>query len=77
MRTIKVKELKVPVDAMAEVAQIIAENDITNSITGVDNDLTTVFIEVSYENEEKEFIKDIVDVIKEYRDESDDEEDDK
>ena len=77
MRTIKVKELKVPVDAMAEVAQIISENDITNSITGVDDDLTTVFVEVSYENEEKEFIKDIVDVIKEYRDENDDEEDDK
>ena len=65
MRTIKVKELKVPVDAMAEVAQIIAKNDITNSITGVDDDLTTVFVEVNYENEEKEFIKDIVDVIKE------------
>ena len=77
MRTIKVKELKVPVDAMAEVAQIISENDITNSITGVDDDLTTVFVEVNYENEEKEFIKDIVDVIKEYRDENDDEEDDK
>ena len=77
MRTIKVKELKVPVDAMAEVAQIISENDITNSITGVDDDLTTVFVEVNYENEEKEFIKDIVDVIKEYRDENDEEEDDK
>ena len=63
MRTIKVKELKVPVDAMAEVAQIISENDITNSITGVDDDLTTVFVELSYENEEKEFIKDIVDVL--------------
>ena len=77
MRTIKVKELKVPVDAMAEVAQIISENDITNSITGVDDDLTTVFVEVNYENEEKEFIKDIVDVIKEYRDENDEEEDEK
>ena len=77
MRTIKVKELKVPVDAMAEVAQIIAKNDITNSITGVDDDLTTVFVEVNYENEEKEFIQDIVDVIKEYRDENDEEENDK
>ena len=34
MKTIKVKELEVPVDAMAEVAEIITENEITNTITG-------------------------------------------
>ena len=60
MRTIKVKELKVLVDAMAQVAQIITKNDITNCITGVDDDLTTVFVEISYENEDEEDDKQLI-----------------
>ena len=77
MKTIKVQELGVPVDAMAEVAEILCENGITNSITGVDDDLTLVFVEVEYEKEEKQFIHDIEDVIEEYLEEKDDEDDDK
>ena len=68
MKTIKVKELEVPVDAMAEVAEILAENEITNTITGVDDDHEVIFIEVEFGKEEKEFIHVIERVIEDHRD---------
>ena len=68
MKTIKVKELEVPVDAMAEVAEILTENEITNTITGVDDDHEVIFIEVEFGKEEKEFIHEIEGVIEDHRD---------
>ena len=68
MKTIKLKELEVPVDAMAEVAEILAENEITNTITGVDDDHEVIFIEVEFGKEEKEFIHEIERVIEDHRD---------
>ena len=68
MKTIKVKELEVPVDAMAEVAEILTENEITNTITGVDDDHEVIFIEVEFGKEEKEFIHEIERVIEDHRD---------
>lgn len=68
MKTIKVKELEVPVDAMAEVAEILTENEITNTITGVDDDHEVIFIEVEFGKEEKEFIHVIERVIEDHRD---------
>ena len=68
MKTIKVKELEVPVDAMAEVAEILTENEITNTITGVDDDHEVIFVEVEFGKEEKEFIHEIERVIEDHRD---------
>ena len=68
MKTIKVKELEVPVDAMAEVAEILTENEITNTITGVDDDHEFIIIEVEFGKEEKEFIHEIEVVIEDHRD---------
>lgn len=68
MKTIKVKELEVPVDAMAEVAEILTENEITNTITGVDDDHEVIFIEVEFGKEEKEFIHQVEQVIEDHRD---------
>ena len=68
MKTIKVKELEVPVDAMAEVAEILTENEITNTITGLDDDHEVIFIEVEFGKEEKEFIHEIERVIEDHRD---------
>ena len=68
MKTIKVKELEVPVDAMAEVTEILTENEITNTITGVDDDHEVIFIEVEFGKEEKEFIHEIERVIEDHRD---------
>ena len=68
MKTIKVKELEVPVDAMTEVAEILTENEITNTITGVDDDHEFIIIEVEFGKEEKEFIHEIEGVIEDHRD---------
>ncbi|MGZ3851079.1 MAG: hypothetical protein ACXVMS_07640 [Flavisolibacter sp.] len=79
MKTIKVKEFEVPVDAMGEVAEIITDNDLENTITGVDEDGEFVYIEVRYEKgaeEEQEAIHEIQDVIDNYDDEDEEEEED-
>ena len=52
MKTIKIKEFEVPVDIIAEVADLIASNDLKNSITGTDEDQEIVFIEVSYDKDD-------------------------
>ena len=54
MKTIKVKEFEVPVGAMGDVAGIITDNDLVNTITGVDEDGEFVYVEVRYEKGEEE-----------------------
>jgi len=66
MKTIKVKEFEVPVGAMGEVAGIITDNELENTITGVDEDGEIVFVEVRYEKgieEEQAAIHEIQDAI--------------
>ena len=74
MKTIKIKEFEVPVDIVAEVADIIASNDLKNSITGTDEDQEIVFIEVSYDKDEEDqrsAIHEIEDAISDYEDNAD------
>ena len=76
MKTIKVKELEVPIEVIAEVAELLTDNDITNTITGVDEDYEVLFMEVEYEKEDNQVIHDIEDVIEDFHadDQDDDEE---
>ena len=77
MKTIKVKELEVPIGIIAEVADLIATNDLENSITGTDEDQEIIFIEVSYDKDEedqKAAIHEIEDAINDYDDEEEDDE---
>lgn len=77
MKTIRVKEFEVPVGAMGDVAGIITDNELENTITGVDEDGEIVYVEVRYEKgveEEQEAIHEIQDVIDNYE-EDDNEED--
>lgn len=77
MKTIKVKEFEVPVGAMGDVAGIITDNDLVNTITGVDEDGEFVYVEVRYEKgaeEEQAAIHEIQDVIDNYEDDDDEEE---
>jgi hypothetical protein len=77
MKTIKIREFEVPTDIIAEVADIIAANELNNKITGTDEEQTVVFVEVHYDKdneEEKQAVHDIDDVINDYDDEEDDEE---
>jgi hypothetical protein len=76
MKILKVKRLKVPVDGICEVADILAENGITNSLVGSNDDASKVFIEVSYAKDENQFIHEINDVIEEYEDDEEDEDED-
>lgn len=66
MKTIKVKELEVPIEVIAEVAELLTDNDITNTITGVDEDYEVLFMEVEYEKEDNQVIHDIEDVIEDF-----------
>ena len=77
MKTIKIREFEVPTDIIAEVADIIAANELNNKITGTDEEQTVVFVEVHYDKDnkdEKQAVHDIDDVINDYDDEEDDEE---
>lgn len=75
MKTIKVKEFEVPIGIIGEVADLIASNDLENSITGTDEDQEIIFIEVSYDKDEedqKAAIHEIEDAINDHDDEEDD-----
>ena len=77
MKTIKIKELEVPVGIIAEVADIMVSNDLENSITGSDEDQEIIFLEVRYdkdEEEQREAIHQIEDAINDYDDDEDDDE---
>jgi hypothetical protein len=77
MKTIKIREFEVPTDIIAEVADIIAANELNNKITGTDEEQTVVFVEVHYDKdneEERQAVHDIDDVINDYDDEEDGEE---
>jgi DNA-binding response OmpR family regulator len=78
MRTIKIKELEVPKELILEVAGILAENKITNELCGADEDNETVTVEVHLEkgNEEmREAVSQIEEMIEDFQDESEEEED--
>lgn len=77
MKTIKVKELEVPVGAMPEVVDLLMENELDNSLTGTDEDHDFIYLEVSYDkddDDQKAAIHEIEDIIADYED--DNEEDD-
>lgn len=78
MRTIKVKELEVPVGAMPEVVDILVDHELDNNLTGTDDDHDLIYMEVSYDKDddnEKAAIHEIEDIIADYEDDDDDEED--
>jgi hypothetical protein len=79
MKTIKVKELEVPVGAMPEVVDLLMENELDNSLTGTDEDHELIYLEVSYDKDDedqKAAIHEIEDIIDNYEDEDDEEDED-
>jgi hypothetical protein len=59
-------ELSVPAGAIVEVADVLLENEIINQIVGSDADEDTVILEVQYEKEQREVIHEVEDIIAEY-----------
>lgn len=77
MRTVKIREFEIPVSAMPEVAEILEDSELENSITGTDEDHEVIVVEVSYDKDdedERAAIHAIDDVITDHED--DDDEDD-
>ena len=70
------KELKVPVGALSEVADILIENSIANEIVGTNPEEDTIILEVSYTKEERDAIHQAEELINDYEEEDDEEKDD-
>jgi len=80
MKTLRVKELEVPVGAMPEVVDVLIDNDLDNSLTGTDEDHELIYLEVSYDKDDedqKAAVHEIEDIIDDHADDEDDEENEK
>lgn len=80
MKTLRVKELEVPVGAMPEVVDVLIDNDLDNSLTGTDEDHELIYLEVSYDKDDedqKAAVHEIEDIIDDHADDDDDEENEK
>mgnify|MGYP001329480381 CR=1 FL=1 len=66
-------EIKVPSDLMPEVADLIEENEIDNSIMGADDEL--IVISVSYHEQDRSIIMEILELIEDYDDDDEDDDD--
>ena len=76
MKTLRVKELEVPVGAMPQVVDILMENDLENSLTGTDEDHDFIYLEVSYDKDDedqKAAVHEIEDIIDDHADDDDEE----
>lgn len=67
-------EIKVPSDLMLEVADLIEENEIDNSIMGADDEL--IVISVSYHEQDRSIIMEILELIEDHDDNDEDDDDD-
>lgn len=80
MKTLRVKELEVPVGAMPEVVDVLIDNDLDNSLTGTNEDHELIYLEVSYDKDDedqKAAVHEIEDIIDDHADDDDDEENEK
>ncbi|OMP74842.1 hypothetical protein [[Flexibacter] sp. ATCC 35208] len=76
MQTVITKrELQVPVDVLIRLADVLLEKDITNSITGTDEEDGYITIEVEYEKEQREAIHEAEDIISDYHENDEEDED--
>jgi hypothetical protein len=70
------KELIIPVGVIAQVSDVIIENEITHTIIGADTDEDTITLEVQFTKDEREIIHEIEDIISDYEEEAQEEQDD-
>lgn len=68
-------ELHVPTGAIIQVAKVLLENEITNEIIGTDADEDTIILEVQYEKEQRKAIHEVENIISDFLDEEDEEDD--
>jgi hypothetical protein len=69
------KELHVPTGAIIDVADVLLENEITNEIIGTESDEDAVILEVQYDKEQREIIHEVEDIISDFLEEAEQDED--
>jgi hypothetical protein len=70
------KELIIPAGVIAQVSDVIIENEITHTIVGADTDEDTITLEVQFTKDEREIIHEIEDIVSDYEEQADEEQDD-
>ena len=68
----KTREFNVPANIMIEFAEALAENELTNEITGTTED-NEVVIEVQYEKSERQAIFELMEMVDDAQEEDSDE----
>ena len=69
------KEIEVPAGILIKVAELLLENDISNEIIATDEEEDTLTLEVSYSKEERDIIHEAEDLISDFEDEENEEDD--
>ena len=69
------KELHVPTGAIIKVADVLLENEITNEIIGTEPDEDAVILEVQYDKEQREVIHEVEDIISDFLEEAEQDDD--
>lgn len=67
------KEIRVPVGALLEVADLLLENNLSNTIVGADSDADEITLEVEYTKDDKDTINRIKYMIEDFEAGDDDE----
>ena len=70
------KELTIPAGVIAQVSDVIIENEITHTIIGADTHEDTVTLEVQFDKDEREVIHEIEDIVSDYEENEQEEQDD-
>lgn len=68
----RIREINVPSEIMFDVAKVIGEHEIVNEIKGVTEE-EEIIMELQYEKEENQIVFEVMELIDEYNEEDDDE----
>lgn len=71
MRT---KQFEIPIELIAEFAEVLSNNELNNSINGV-NEEGEILITVAYEKEERETVFELSELVDDYKDQNEVEDD--
>jgi hypothetical protein len=66
MRT---KEFEIPTDLIAEFAEVLSNNELNNSITGV-NEQGEILITVEYDKEDRATVFELSELVDDYKDQN-------
>jgi hypothetical protein len=75
--TITKQEITVPTGALIEVADILIDQEIPHHITETDEDEDTITLEIEYDKEQREAVHAIEDIISDYEEDGQEDENDK